>query len=221
VKHIYEPPQFRFEVNRTDLFCSNGFNITNYSNAYQPTNPLYENSKMNKATVALRELFFLPGVKERADTGIDHYGDHVVIFNPNRPAYWEQVTVADVFHLLFDYWKTVPDKTASETMMKILGDEYNTFSEEQRNGFAYFGSSESISRIGAVVNLTPVMRPNSLYWNKHLSRGAVQFIVLDIPEKEIIKANMDRQLKQQDDYYYVSRLLYELDITGLLKIIAK
>jgi hypothetical protein len=221
VKHIYEPPQFRIEVNRTDLFCSNGFTVASYSNAYQPTNPLYDEKAMNKATVALRELFFLPAVKEELCAGIDRYGDTIVVFNTTRPAYWQQVTINEVFSLLFDYWITVPDNIASETMMNILHNEYHSFSEKERNGFAYMGNPESISKIGSAVNLTPVMRPNPAYWNRNISAAGIQFMVLGIPAKESIKTKMEDQLKKQDDHYYVSRMLYDLDVIELLKVIAK
>ena len=63
VRCIYEPTQFRFEVNMADTFCSNRFNVFIYSNLYNPTNPAFIEKGMENATVALRELFDLPGVK--------------------------------------------------------------------------------------------------------------------------------------------------------------
>jgi len=41
VQWISEPPQFRFEVNMTKKFCSNRFNVSIYSNVYNPTNPAF------------------------------------------------------------------------------------------------------------------------------------------------------------------------------------
>ena len=44
---------------------------------------------------------------------------------------------------------------------------------------------------------------------------------MEIPPKEIVKSKMDDRFKRQDGYYYVSRLLYELDVATLLNAIEK
>lgn len=194
-KQTSEPPQWRFEVNMTEKF--NDFGLTNELNG----------------------LFYLPGVKEVVSPGIDRYGDNIVIFNPGRPEYWKHVTIREVFRLLFDYYKLDPDKVAMETMMPILKNEFSNFSETEKDGFAYFGNPGSISRIGSASNETPVMRPNPEYWNRKLPRSAIQFMVLEIPPKEVVKSKMDDRWKRQDGYYYVSRLLYELDVNTLQRAI--
>ena len=220
VKQTVEPPQWRFEVNMTDKFCSNGFNVDNYSNAYNPTNPAFKAESMDKATVVLREIFFLPGVKEEVCPGIDRYGDNLILFNPDHPEYWNQVTIREAFRLLIDYYKQLPDKIQVETMVPMLENEFSNFSETEKDGFAYFGSQETISRIGSTINETPVMRPNPDYWDRKLPRSAIQFMWLEIPPKEIVKYKMDERWERQDGYYYVSRFLYELDVRDLLPAIA-
>jgi len=219
VKQTSEPPQWRFELNMTDKFCSNGFNVSSFQNEYRPTNAAYNEQSIYKLSVELRELFYLPGKKEEVCPGIDRYGDNLIIFNPDRPEYWSQVTIREVFRLLIDYWKLAPDKIQVEAMMPYLDNEYSNFTETEKDGFAYFGNPESISRIGSEKNDTPVMRPNPEYWNRKLPRSAIQFIWLEIPPKEIVKSKMDERLKRQDGYYYVSRLLYELDVKDLLPAI--
>ncbi len=221
VKQTSEPPQWCFEVNMTDKFCSNGFNVSNYNNEGRPSNPAYKAEDMDKAATALRELFYLPGEKEGVSQGIDRYGDNLILFNPDRPEYWSQITIREVFRLLLDYYKLYPDKITVETMVPMLENEFSNFSETEKDGFAYFGNPESISRIGSTKNSTPVMRPNPEYWNRKLPRSAIQFMWLEIPPKEIVKSKMDDRLKRQDGYYYVSRLLYELDVKDLLPIISR
>ncbi len=221
VKQTIEPPQWRFEVNMTDKFCSNGFNVSDYSNAYNPTNPAFSESDANKSTVALREFFFIPGVKEEVCPGIDRYGDNLIIFNPDRPEYWNQVTIREAFSLLIEYYKQLPDKIQVETMTPILEGEFSNFSETEKDGFAYFGNPESISRIGSIKNETPVMRPNPDYWNRKLPRSAIQFMWLEIPPKEEVKRKLEGNLKAEDGYYYVYRLLDELDGSTLLPAIEK
>jgi hypothetical protein len=222
VQWINEPPEWRFEVNMTEKFCSNGFNESDFSNAYNPTNPAFSEKGANTSTVALRELFFLPGVKEAVSPGIDRYGDNLIIFNPDRPEYWNQVTIREVFRLLIDYWKQVPDKIQVEAIIPMLEKEFSNFSETEKDGFAYFGNSnESIYRIGSKKNDTPVMRPNPDYWNRKLPRSAIQFMWLEIPTKEEVKRKLEGNLKAEDGYYYVYRLLDELDVNTLLLAIEK
>jgi len=220
VKQTVEPPQWRLEVNMTEKFCSYGFNVSDYSNSYNPTNPAFSEKGASNSAVALRELFFLPGVKEEICPGIDRYGDNLILFNPDRPEYWSQITIREVFRLLLDYYKLDPNKIAMETMVPMLENEFSKFSETEKDGFAYFGNPESIYRIGSTKNSTPVMRPNPEYWNRKLPRSAIQFMWLEIPPKEIVKSKMDDRWKRQDGYYYVSRLLYELDVKDLLSIIS-
>jgi len=220
-KWVNEPPQWIIEVNQLDKFRNNGLGGTDFSDAYNPTNPAFSAAGMHKATVELNELFYLPGVKESLSPGIDRYGDYLVIFNPDRPPYWEQVTVREAFRLLINYWKQVPDKIQAETIGPMLENEFFGFSEAEKDGFAYFGNPESVSRIGSAPNETPVVRPNPAYWNKNLSRSSIQIMVLEIPPKEIVKYKMDVRWERQDGYYYVSRLLYELDVNTLLPTIEK
>lgn len=216
-----EPPVWFFEVNMTDKFCSNGFNVSSFQSEYRPTNAAYNEQNTNKAAVELREIFYLPGKKEVVSPGIDRYGDNYILFNPDRPEYWSQVTIREVFRLLMDYWKLAPDKIQVEAIMPILEKEFSGFSETEKDGHAYFGRPETISRIGSEKNETPVMRPNPDYWNRELPRSAIQFMWLEIPPKEIVKSKMDDRWKRQDGYYYVSRLLYELDVETLISAIEK
>jgi hypothetical protein len=121
---------------------------------------------------------------------------------------------------LMDYWKQVPDKIQEETIIPILKNEFSAFSETEKNGFAYFGNSESISRIGSAKNDTPVMRPNPDYWDRNLARSAIQYMWLEIPKKDEVKRKLDGNLKAEDGYYYVYRLLDELNIKDLMPAIA-
>ena len=218
---ISEPPEWQFEVNMTEKFCSNGFNVSDYSNSYNPTNPAFSKKGANYSTVALRELFFLPGVKEVVSPGIDRYGDNLIIFNPDRPEYWNQVSIREVFRLLMDYWKKVPDKIQVEAIIPMLENEFSNFTESEKDGIAYFGNPESISHIGSTKNETPVMRPNPDYWNRKIPRSAIQFMWLEIPKKEEVKRKLEGNLKAEDGYYYVYRLLDELDVNSLVPAIEK
>jgi hypothetical protein len=75
--------------------------------------------------------------------------------------------------------------------------------------------------MGSSKNETPVMRPNPEYWNRKLPRSAIQFMWLEIPKKEEVKRKLEENLKAEDGYYYVYRLLDELDVNTLLPAIEK
>ncbi|MFZ0472653.1 MAG: hypothetical protein WAL94_08565, partial [Bacteroidales bacterium] len=221
IQWVNEPPQWIIEVNQLDKFRDNGFNETDFSNTYNPTNPAFSEKAQSEATVPLNELFYVPGVREVINPGIDRYGDNVVIYNPERPPYWEQVTVREAFRLLLNYWKCMPDKAAVDVIVPMLNQEFAGFSETEKDNYAYFGDPESFSRIGSKMNETPVVRPNPAYWNLDLPKASIQLIVLEMPKPEAVSSTMERYLKNGDGYYYVYRLLNELDINSLLPVIAK
>lgn len=218
---VNEPPQWIVEVNQLDKFRDNGFNETDFSNTSDATNPAFSEKAMSEATVALNELFYQPGVKELIQPGIDRYGENVIVYNPDRPPYWEQVTIRETFRLLIDYWKVVPDKIQAYAMVPLLENELSNFTEKEKDGFAYFGNPESISRIDKNKNDTPVLRANSDYWNRNLPRNTIQFIWLEIPQKNILVPKIEKSLKDGNGYYYLYRLQNELDLNEIQALIEK
>ncbi len=219
IQWVNEPPQWIIEVNQPDKFRDNGFNVSDYSNTSDPTNPAFSEKAQSEASRALNELFYVPGVREAISPGIDRYGEYVVIYNPERPPYWEQVTVREAFRLLFDYYKCMPDKAGVDAILPILNREFEGFSEDEKDSYAYFGDSESISRVGSKKNYTPVVRPNPEYWNRALPEASVQLIVLEMPYPEAVRGKMERCLKNDDGYYYVYKLMNELNLGDLSNMI--
>jgi len=219
VQWTIEPPQWRMEVNMTDKYRDNGFNETDFSNTGDPTNPAVSEEKMRKATAEVNELFYQPEVKEILKPGIDRYGEIYVIYNPERPSYWEQVTIREAYRLILNYWKCVPDKAQSDVMVTAINSEFSGFSEKEKDDYAYFGNPESVYRMVSTKNEKPVLRPNPDYWNKNLPRSAIQIMVLEIPNAETVKNKMNNALRTGDGYYYIYRLLDELEINALLPVI--
>lgn len=221
VQWTIEPPQWRMEINMTDKYCDNGFNETDFSNAYNPSNPDFNEEEMSLVTAEVNELFFQPGVKEVISPGIDRYGVTYVLHNPERPPYWEQVTIREAYRLLINYWKCVPDKAQTDIITPILNKELAGFTEEEKDGYAYFGNPESVYRIVSAKNDTPVLRPNPDYWDRTMPRSLIQVMVLEIPDGEAVKNKMNNCLKSGDGYYFICRLLDELEISSLLPLIAR
>jgi hypothetical protein len=221
VKHTIEPPQFRFQVNETDIFCSDGFNVSDNSNSSTRTNPDFTEQATTKATVALRELFFIPGKKIKIAPGIDCYADNYVIYNPEMPDYWVQVTIREVYRRVMDYWKYQPDVRDRESMLAVVEKQFSQYTEAEKDGFAYRGGKDMIYKIGTEKNEFPVLIPNPEYWNRNLPRSAIQFITIEIPDDATIKQKLERTLKNNDGYYYVYKLFSELDLNSLSQLIDK
>lgn len=219
VKHTIEPPQFRFQVNETELFCSDGFNVSDNSNSSTRTNPDFTEEAATKATVALRELFFIPGEKIKIAPGIDRYADNYVLYNPERPDYWVKVTIREVYRRVMDYWKYQPDIRDRESMLAVVEKQFSQYTEAEKDGFAYRGGKDIIYKIGTEKNGFPVLIPSPEYWNRNLSRSAIQFITIEIPDDATLKQKLEKTLKNNDGYYYVYKLFSQLELTSLLPII--
>ncbi len=215
-----EPPQWMMEVNQLTAHYGNGNNYIN-SVANPPTNPAYNQAKREEIALKLNELFYPSGKKEPIAEGIDRYGDMLVFYNPDRPEYWKQVTIRQVFELIFEFTGMDPDMAAVEPVMQIMKAEYNRFSEAQKNSFAYFGNPETISRIGTDNRQLPVLTPNPEYWSRGVPRTSIQFMTMEIPPKEEVKRLMDEYLQNQDGTYYEYLMMYQLDIISLNKLIEK
>ena len=218
---IIEPPQWRMEINMTDKYRDNGFNESDFSNAYNPTNQDFSEEAMRSAVVEVNELFYQPGIRETITPGIDRYGDTYVIYNPDRPPYWEQVTIREAYRLLINYWKCVPDKSQSDVFVPMLNKELSGFTEEEKDSYAYFGNPESVYRIVPVKNGTPVMRSSPEYWNMNLPRSAIQIMVFETPDDATVKNKMENCYRGGDGYYYIYRLLDELEIRSLQSVISR
>jgi len=216
-----EPPEWAFEVNRLRTFGAAGFHVT--SNQPTASKQGFNMEQWEKAADKVNELFFMPGAKEILGSGLDRYnGDFIIVYNPDRPAYWLHVSIRETFGLLFDYWRQDPNQTSSEMILKMLEKEYARFSEPERDGYAYYGDPGSISRIGSDSRQLPVMRINPAYWNKSLPRSAIQILSFYCQaDKNIIKNEMEERLKDNSGYYHLSRFAEALDITIFSGIIDK
>jgi hypothetical protein len=63
---------------------------------------------------------------------------------------------------------------------------------------------------------------NPAYWNKSLSRSAIQFLSFTCPaDKDFITNEMEERLKNNNGDYHVSRFVKALDIITFTSIIDK
>lgn len=221
VQWINEPPEWAIQINRLKSAKGSGFNVT--SNPPGNHKPGFNQELWEKAADRVNELFYLPGAKETLGKGIDRYkGESIVIYNPDRPAYWLPVTVREAFALLFDYYRQYPNQEFSTAILKILEEEYARFSESERDGTAYSGDSNSISRIGSDNSQLSLMRVNPACWNKNLPRSAIQFLTFYCPAyKDFIRNEKEERLRNNDGSYHLSRFIEALEISTFVPLIDK
>ncbi len=221
VQWINEPPEWAIQVNRLKAFIGSGYNLTTTEpNAAKPG---FSRTKWEEAADRLNELFFAPGQKEHLATGLDRYkGEIVIVYRPDRPEYWKQVTIREVFDLLFAYWSLHPNQEASEAITKMLEDEYSHFSVSEHEGFAYYGDSGTISKVGTDATQLPVLCVNREYWDKKMPRSAVQLLSFYCPgDKDFIRNEKEERLRNNDGAYHLSRFLEEFDFMKLVPLIDK
>ena len=220
VQATIEPPQWMMEVNQLTAHYGAGNDYKN-TGPSEPTNPAYNEAKREAVCLKLNEFFYPQGDKETLARGIDRYNDMLVFYNPERPKYWIQVTLREVFELIFEYTRLDPDLAAVDPVMKIMKEEYSRFSETEKNSFAYFGNPGTISNIGTNDSQLPLLKPNPDYWNRNLDRTAIQFMTMEIPPKEEVERLMDQYLNNEDGTYYEYLMMYQLDIYSLIQLIEK
>ena len=217
-----EPPHWDIVLNDIRPFGNGQSYAVNKPNK-DDCKPGFDFEKWKNATLKMREVFHTPGKKETIMPGIDIYGgDKIIFYNPARPVYWLPVTVKEMYAIWFDYYKNNPDEIVSDMTMKLLEAEYAAFSEEQKNSPAYFGGVASVSQVNPNKTDQQLVRANPLYWNKQLSKGAVQFMCCVLPQdKSIIVYDKEQALKGQGGSYHQYRFMESFDIKTLLPLIEK
>ncbi len=222
VRWNVEAPHWDMNINR--LRPLNDGKIFDFRTHYASvkTNPNYTPEKWEKAAENLREIFQVPKMKENLGNGIDRYnGETVVIYNPEREPYWIPVTVGEAFDLLLGFLKLDPNQAGVDFTAKMVEFEYASFSESERNMNAYVSSqSRPMSKIGNDPNGDPIMRANPAYWNKSLPRSAIQILSLSYPaDRDFLRKEKERQLKDNNGEYHISRFVEALDINTLVQLI--
>jgi hypothetical protein len=210
-----EPPHWDLYLNDLDARGS-GYAC----NESTSTRKDFNLQQYREACARLREIFGTYLHKETLAPGIDRYnGSIIVVYNPERPPYWLPVTVREAYTLLLDYWKLRPDWKPNDEMVKVLEDEFASYTETQKNGQAYGGG---IFGFCADNHGVPVMRANPASWNKTLPKSAVQIFSFFCPaDKADWKRQMESVLKRDGFEYHEYRFIDALDINLFKDMIDK
>lgn len=175
--------------------------------------------------------FTVPLKKETLEPGIDVYdGECFVIYDPSRPPYWIPVTVNEAFAAVREENQNDKDRIAARYMNEYIEKEYAEIPESDRDKLAYFGGNASrvASQPGVPGqdNIFPyIMKVNPEYWNKDLSKSAIQFITFrSITNKEYLRKLKEEYLQKNSTSYHL-KLFEESfgmdDIRRLVPLIGK
>lgn len=217
-----EPPHWDIVVNDIRPF-GNGQSYAVNKPYKEDCKSGFDFEKWKTATIKMREVFHTPGKKETIMPGIDIYaGDKIIFYDPARPDYWLPVTVKEMYAIYFDYYRNEPDEIVSNMSMQMLEAEYAGLTEAEKNSPAYFGGVATLAQVNPNKTDQQMVRANPLYWNKQLSKGAVQLMSAVLPQdKTIIAYEKNEALKSQGGSYHMYRFMETLDVKTLLPLIGK
>lgn len=219
-----EPPHWDIKVNSIrPIVDACGFDLRT-SRPDRITNPKYNEEKWEIASEKVREIFCVTKKKETLGKGIDRYGgETVIIYNADREPYWLPVTVREAFELFLGFWRLDPNQAVIDLTVKMLEEEYASFSESERDMYAFFSlKSRPLSRIGNDPDGDPIMRANPAYWNKNLPRSAIQILSFYYPSYlDFYRKEKEELLKNNQGTYHINRFVEGLDINTLAPLIDK
>jgi hypothetical protein len=134
----------------------------------------------------------------------------LVIFNPDRPAFWIPVTVKELAEIHLQYYK-LRNKTEMDRMLIVqLEKEISEFSEEELNAPAFSGHDEHfVLKVNGKGEGLQLMRFNPDYWNCSLPPSAIQFMTFYYPQKDEVA--MDESFKNNGHPYYSQLLVNEIN----------
>lgn len=225
-KWTVEPPEYTFYINNTETGHGTNPNYKYFSNSeYDPAgvnnfSPAQE-KVINEAVVNLNGIFVVfpfekemaPGVHIYKESADGHF-HHIIVFNPERPAYWFPITLKELANMYLEYYT----RTKDEFMLPQLKKEIAEFSEEELNAPAYSGhDSHFVLRANGKGEGLQFMRFNPGYWDKSLPPSAIQFMTFGYPQMN--DDQMEEYYKNNGHPNYPQLLVNQVnwsDVAGLI-----
>lgn len=212
-KEVYgtiEPPCWYLIINAVD---KRGLHVPSRPPKDEPVKPGFDYETYKAAAAKLNEMFYTRDVRKVIAPGLDRYGDEVVVYNPDRPPYWLQVTVEEAYARHFAYWKAFPDKLQSDLSLQLLNQEYATFTEEEKKGYAYAMGKGAYAQVGNDASAPALVKANPAYWNRSLPKSAVQFMSFILPEnKQYLQQHATELWQKKNNGCYEAKFEATLDI---------
>jgi len=222
-KWTIEPPHYSFDINNTETGHGTNPNYPYYDELQD--DPKQEKA-INDASIIMNGVFMVyPFVKSIAP-GVSLYDCEnggcgtVVVFNPDRPAFWIPVTVRELAEIHLQYYK-LRNKTEMDRMLIAqLEKEISELSEEELSAPAFSGHDEHfVLKVNGRGQGLQFMRFNPDYWNRSLPPSAIQFMTFYYPQKD--EMAMDESFKNNGHPYYSQLLVNQIDWGKLAGMIQK
>lgn len=225
-----EPPQINFKINAVSGGIAGLYftpeSIVDDGSRYDVS----LSKKVDKALENLRQYFQVFPLKARPFAGVDMYEAYrdgwqqnghqtIVVFNPERPAYWLPVTVQEMAEAHVAYYSLFTKTELDRMVYEELQKEIASLSEEELASPAYFGHDENfvLKVNGKGVGLQ-IMRFNPAYWDKSLPITDIQF--LSFYSMNLTQKEMDEQ-EQRSYPAYPQMFFNQMDWEEVAKLIQK
>jgi hypothetical protein len=222
-KWTVEPPHYEFDINSTESGHGTNPNYPYFDELQD--DPKLEKA-INDASIKMNDVFLVyPFVKSIA-AGVNLYDCEnggcgtVVVFNPDRPAFWIPVTVRELAEIHLQYYKLRNKSEMDRMLIAQLEKEISELSEEELSAPAFSGHDEHfVLKVNGKRQGLQFMRFNPDYWNRSLPPSAIQFMTFYYPQKD--EMAMDESFKNNGHPYYSQLLVNQIDWGKLAGMIQK
>lgn len=183
-KWTVEPPHWYLEINNTE---------TGHGGMQK---------EGNEASL-LKELFLVFPLIREIVPGVHYYDceprtcGSLVVFNPDRPAYWLPVTVRDVVEAKLKFYKADDSNKMLYDFIKPLVDN---MSQDELNSPAHYGSDDGILNVNGKRDGLQMMRFNPDYWDRTLPPSAIQFMTIGYTEYGFGNKNKTEQENADNEF---------------------
>lgn len=178
-----EPPQYRFSVNNI-AGGHGGWYMQ--PEIFQEDGSRVDASKISKVMEKQRRLceyLCVSPLKEQPVPGVNIYETYpggpvkIVVFNPDRPAFWLPVTVKEIADASLEYYSLLQKMEMDRMLFAELKKEIEKLTPEELAAPAFLGNDSNIVlRVNGKGNGIQIMRFNPAYWDKTLPQSAIQFM---------------------------------------------
>ncbi len=195
---------------------------------------------LEKALANLKRYYSINPVEREIAPGVQLYaGGNMLIFNPDRPDFYIPVTVREVMEAKLDYynvkqeidginyektlaeWAKMGFKPEISSQLKVydaIKTEYESFTADELNEWAYSSSDEGISMINAQRRGAPVVRFNPDCWDKSMPTSAIQFISFEY--RPAAAPELESFVERNDGLAdYVGLFYNQLPVEEMVKLI--
>ena len=229
----------------TQFNINNPFiNITSqfYEHGFDTDDPPQLKQALEKALENLKRYYSINPIEKEIAPGVRLYaGGNILVFNPNQPEISIPVSVKEVMEAKLEYYKIKqqidginyektlaewakmgfkPEVSSQPKVYDAIKAEYDNFTADELNEWAYSSSSDGISMINAQKKGAPVVRFNPACWDKSLPTSAIQF--LSIEYRPASASELENYIQRNDGVKdYIGIFYNNLPIEKMVDLIHK